>query len=42
MKEQNVKINYEQGELEYDYFSFMIIDMEFERNLSENQKNLKG
>ena len=41
MKEHNVKINYEQGELEYDYFSFMIIDMEFERNLSENQKNLK-
>src|SRR5574344_1175286 len=41
IKEHQVKLNYEQKEIEYDYFSFMIMDMEFEKNLSENQKNLK-
>lgn len=41
IKEHQVKLNYEQKEIEYDYFSFMIMDIEFEKNLSENQKNLK-
>ena len=41
MKENNVEINYIEGKLEYDYFSFMIFDMEFEEKTSEKQRELK-
>ena len=40
MKENNVEINYIEGKLEYDYFSFMIFDMEFEEKTSEKQREL--
>lgn len=41
MKENNVEINYIEEKLEYDYFSFMILDMEFEEKTSEKQRELK-
>ena len=37
----DVNIIYNDGKLEYDTFSYMIEDMDFKKNLSENQEKLK-
>ena len=41
IEEHDVNIIYNDGKLEYDTFSYMIEDMDFKKNLSENQEKLK-